>query len=134
MTNDETDLHVPSPGMQPDLDDVLQVENVDPHLVPVKVCEPVDARELPAKRLSTRTVPVGTLAGVKLLSADPRRKSATIIARTQDILIGANQAQAQLSGAWVPGVLPLAITSVSEVWAVSTGADTDVSVIEEYWA
>jgi hypothetical protein len=120
--------------MQPDLDDVLQTENVDPHLVPVKVCEPVESRELPSKRVSTRTVPVGTAAGVKLLSADPRRKFATIIGRTQDLLIGANQAQAQLSGSWIPGSVPFIISTVAEVWATGDGGATDVSVIEEYYA
>lgn len=79
-------------------------------------------------------MPVITTAGVKLLSADPRRKTATIIARTQDIQIGANQAQSQLNGAWIPGVVPFVITSVGEVWAIGVGGNTDVSVIEEYFA
>lgn len=134
MTYDDHDQYVPSPGMQPDLDEVLQVENVEPHLVPVKVCEPAEVRELPAKRIAPHVVPVGTTAGVKLLSADPRRKSALIIARTQDILIGANQAQAQLSGTWIPKTVLFPITACTELWAVGDGAGTDVSVIEEYWA
>jgi hypothetical protein len=131
---DVTDAHVPTPDMAPDLDEVQQVEDPSRHLVPVEICGPVEARELPSKRFAARTVNVGTSAGVRLLSADPRRKFATIIARTQDILIGANQAQAQLNGAWVPGVVPFVITSVTEVWAVGSGAATDVSVIEEYFA
>lgn len=134
MTYDDSELPVPSPGMQPDLDEVLQVENVDPHLVPVKVCEPVEAREIPSKRISPRTVPVDITAGVKLLSADPRRKNATIIARSQDLMIGTTQSQAQLSGAWIPKVVPLPITSCAELWAIGSGGATDVSVIEEYWA
>lgn len=126
--------HVSTQAMQPDLDDVLQVEDVDSHVIPVKVSEAVETRELPSKRLAVRTVPVITTAGVKLLSADPRRKTATIIARTQDIQIGANQAQSQLNGAWIPGVVPFVITSVGEVWAIGVGGNTDVSVIEEYFA
>lgn len=126
--------HTPTPDMQPDLNDVLQVEDVDLQLVPTKVCEPVETRELPSKRFSARTVPVSTLAGSRLLSADPRRKFATIIAKSQDIRIGATQAESMLSGAWVPGVVPFVITAVGEVWAVGDGADTDVSVIEEYFA
>jgi hypothetical protein len=126
--------HVPTPEMQPDLDDVLQVEDVDTHVIPVKVGEPVETRELPSKRFSARTVPVGTAAGSKLLANDPRRKFATIIAKTQDIRIGSTQAEAQLSGAWVPGIVPFLITSVAEIWAIGDGASTDVSVIEEYWA
>jgi hypothetical protein len=122
--------------MQPDLDEVLQTENVEPHLVPVKLCEPAEVRELPTKRIAPRTVSVNTVAGAKLLSADPRRKGALIIARTQDILIGANQSGSQLNGAWVPKTVILPITSVAEVWAVAdgVGVTTDVSVIEEYWA
>jgi hypothetical protein len=120
--------------MAPDLDSVQQVEDYDAHIVPVKICEPTDVRELPSKRLAPRTVTVDTVAGAKLLSADPRRKFATIIARTQDIRIGATQSQAQLSGAWIPGVVPFMVSSVGELWAVGDGASTDVSVIEEYWA
>jgi hypothetical protein len=134
MTYDDHDQYVPTPGMQPDLDEVLQVENVETHLVPVKISEPVEVRELPSKRMSMRTVSVGTTAGVKVLSADPRRKTATLIPRTSDILVGASQAQAQLNGAWLPGVVPFVVSSVAEVWAVGNGATTDVSVIEEYWA
>lgn len=134
MTYDDTDQFVPSPGMQPDLDEVLQVENVEPHLVPVKIVEPVETRELPSKRMSIRTVTVGTPAGVKVLSEDPRRRSATLISRTADLLIGTTQAQAQLSGAWLPSLTSHRYTSRSELWAISTGANTDVSVIEEYWA
>lgn len=126
--------HVPTPDMQADLDDVLQVEDVDSHVIPVKVNEAVETRELPTKRIATRTVSVIQAAGTKLLSADPRRKFATIIGKSQDIKLGANQAQAKLNGAWVPAVVPFVITSVSEVWAIGDGADTDVSVIEEYWA
>lgn len=126
--------HTPTPDMQPDLGDVLQEEAPELGVVPVKICEPVEARELPSKRLGPRTVPLGSTVASKLLSRDPRRKSATIIARTQDILIGANQSQAQLSGAWVPGVVPLVITAEAELWAIGDGASTDVTVIEEYWA
>jgi hypothetical protein len=120
--------------MEPDLDEVQQVQEDEKYVIPVEVCGPIEARELPSKRVSARTVVVGTAAGVKLLSTDPRRKFATIIARTQDILVGATQSQAQLSGAWVPGSLPFVVTSVAELWAIGDGAETNVSVIEEYWA
>lgn len=131
---DTTDAHVPTPEMAPDLNEVQQIEDPGGHRVPVEVCGPVETRELPSKRFAARTVNVTAAAGVKLLSADPRRKFATIIARTQDILIGATQAQAQLNGAWIPGVVPFPITSLTEVWATSTGTPTDVTVIEEYFA
>jgi hypothetical protein len=120
--------------MEADLNEVQQVEDDSAHIIPVKICEPVESRELPTKRIAPRTVPVTSTAGSKLLSADPRRKFATIIARTQDIIIGANQSQAQLAGAWIPGILPLRIETVGELWAMGSGGNTDVSVIEEYWA
>lgn len=127
--------HMSTQDMAPDLDVVQQAEDYDKlHLIPVKVCEPTEVRELPSKRVSARTVPVITTAGIKLLSADPRRKFATILARSQDIRIGSSQSAAQLTGAWVPGVVPLQITTVAELWAVGDTAATDVSVIEEYWA
>lgn len=126
--------HIDTADMEPDLNAVQQVEDYDSHIIPVKICEPAETRELPSKRIAMRTVAVSTTAGAKLLSADPRRKFATIIAKTQDIKIGATQAQAQLNGAWIPGVVPFQVSSVSELWAVGDGASTDVSVIEEYWA
>lgn len=126
--------HTSTQDMQPDLEEVLQTEDIALQHIPVDVCGPVETRELPSKRLSARTVTVGTVAAAKVLSADPRRKFATIIARTSDILIGSNQSGALLSGAWVPGSVPFVITTVSEVWAVGDGDATDVSVIEEYFA
>lgn len=126
--------HVPTPEMQPDLDDILQVEDVETHLVPVKISEPVETRELPSKRISLRTVPVSATAGTQILSDDPRRKHARIIAKDQDITLGATQAQAQLNGAWAPKLQYLPLNCVSEVWAMGVGGITDVSVIEEYWA
>lgn len=125
--------HVPSQDMAPDIEEVLQTEDESAHVIPVTVCDPVEVRELPSKRIAPRTVVVSATVGTKLLSADPRRKFATIIARTDDILIGANQAQTIL-GAWVPGVLPLMVTTISELWAKGDGSETDVTVIEEYWA
>lgn len=129
----EETKHVLTTDMEPDLKEVQQTEDYGLAVIPVKVCEPAETRELPSKRIAPRTVPVGTTAGVKLLSADPRRKFATIIGRTSDIHIGATQSQAQLAGSWVPGVVPFVITSVAELWAIGESA-TDVSVIEEYWA
>ena len=126
--------HTPSPDMAPSLDEVLQTDVDDLHVIPVKLCEPTEVRELPSKRISTRTVPLTATAGNKLLSADPRRKFATIIARTSDIRIGSSQAEAQLTGSWIPSTVPFPVTSKAELWAMGDGASTDVSVIEEYWA
>lgn len=126
--------HTPSADMAPSLDEVLQTDYDEPHVIPVKLCEPTEVRELPAKRISTRTVAVIATAGSKLLSSDPRRKSAIVIARTQDIRIGSSQSESQLTGSWIPKTLILPVTSKGELWAMGDGAPTDVSVIEEYWA
>jgi hypothetical protein len=120
--------------MEPSLTEVQQVEVDDKFVVPTKLCEPAEVRELPSKRIASRTVTVTATEGAKLLSVDPRRKFATIIARSDDIMIGATQSQAMLTGAWVPGVVPLVVSSVSELWAMADSITTDVSVIEEYWA
>lgn len=126
--------HVPTPDMEPELSEVLQEEPDDAHIIPVKVCEPVESRELPTKRLAPRTVNVSATVGTKLLSADPRRKSALIVARSSDIILGVTQSQAGLGGSWYPGSVPFPTTTVGELWAKGDGASTDVSVIEEYWA
>ena len=125
--------HVPLEDMEPSLNEVQQVDDYA-QVIPVKVCEPVEARELPTKRIAPRTVVVSATVGANLLSADPRRKFATIIGRTQDLYLGATQAQAQASAAWIPGVLPLVVSSTAELWAMADGSTTDVTVIEEYWA
>lgn len=129
-----SDQHMPLQDMEPDLAEVQQVEPPDIATVPVRIEGPIESRELPSKRIATRTVAVSATVGSMLLSHDPRRKSATIVARSQDILIGASQAQSQLNGAWWPGVIPFVITSVTEVWAIGDGGNTDVSIVEEYWA
>lgn len=133
MKSEEQPLHIDVRAMEPDLSDLQQVEAEPLTAVPVKICEPVESRELPAKRISARVVNVSSTVAGKLLSTDPRRKSATLIPRTQDILIGSSQSQAALTGAWLPGVVPFVTTTQSEVWAMGDGASTDVSVIEEYW-
>lgn len=130
---DEENKHVDTRDMEPDLDEVQQAE-APLTAVPVDVSGPVETRELPTKRIAPRTVALGTTAASKLLSADPRRKFATIISRTDDILIGANQSQAKLSGAWVPSAIQFVTYTQSELWGIGDGTDTDVSVIEEYWA
>lgn len=134
MTTPHAD-HSHTQDMKPDLDEVLQLDT-PPELtaIPVTISEPVEARELPSKRIAPRTVTLDFATAGQLLSRDPRRKQATLIARTQDILIGANQSQAGLTGAWIPGTVPFVVTSVAELWGIGNGAGTDVTVIEEYWA
>lgn len=137
MTNSPHEItgHLPSQDMKPDLNEVLQLD-VPPELtvIPVTIAEPVESRELPSKRIAPRTVPLLTNAASQLLSRDPRRKRATLIARTGDIRIGANQSQAQLNGGWLPDLTFITIATEAEVWGIADTVATDVTVIEEYWA
>lgn len=128
------DKHIPTPDMEPSLNEVQQVEEPEGYVLPVKICEPTEVRELPSKRIGPHTVTVGATVGVKLIADDPRRKRVTLIARTQDINIGSTQAQSQLAGAWVPSEIPVVFDTRAELWAISITETTDVSVIEEYWA
>ena len=128
------DTHDSTQDMVPDLESVLQVEAEDNHVIAVKVCEPVDVRELPTGRISLRAMFVSTAVGTKLLSDDPRRKKASIIAKTNDIRIGSTQAASTLTGVWVPNGQQLTVTASGELWACGTVDNTEVSVIEEYWA
>lgn len=120
--------------MEPSINEVQQVEGDTGYVLPVKVCEPTETRELPSKRVGPHMTNVGATVGVKLIADDPRRKRVTIIAREQDILIGATQAQAQLAGAWVPSGTPVQLDTRAELWALSVTETTDISIIEEYWA
>lgn len=124
--------HVPTQDMQPDLDEVQQV--TEDHVIPVTVSGPVETRELPARPTNPRTVAVVSGVGAKLVAADPRRKFVTIIARTNDIRIGGTQSASILGGSWIPNVVPFVIHGTGDLWASGDGGDTDVTVVEEYWA
>ncbi len=101
--------------------------------IPVCIDDPVRTQELPARSGAFYTVgSVGT-GDAKNLARDPRRKHATVIGLTEDILLGSTQANAR-QGARVPAVVPFVITAIDEVWAASAEATTDISVITEQWA
>lgn len=125
----------------PEPEEVVQAEeeyvlNTPP--IPAIICGPVQTREAPAVRGSYQTVSnVSTAVGVRLLSYEPRRKSARILAVSGDIWISKTQQGAQMgaSGAaripfnqWVP------ITNIEELWACSTSGTTDVSVLADFWS
>lgn len=125
--------HVSTQEMQPDLDEVQQVDATD-HVIPVSVSGPVETRELPSRPTNPRTVSVVSGVGSKLVAADPRRKFVTIIARTNDIRIASSQSGSTLGGSWIPNVVPFVIHGSGDLWASGEGGNTDVTVIEEYWA
>ena len=77
-----------------------------------------------------------TLAGVgttpvRALTADPRRRRATVIGLSQNIRIGNSQSQAQLAGIVWPAVVPVVITSRDEVWVSATSNTSDISIMVE---
>lgn len=113
---------------------------------PVEVCVKgqVRTQQLPTQlgALLSVAVPSVAVAGnraVRLLAADPRRRSARIeIPATNTLRLGASQAMAQgeyayrlYSGATSPGVLP--VTACEEVWGIGDASAFLVSVSNEQW-
>lgn len=107
--------------------------------IDVKVCAPVQTRELPALAppgyLTAQAV--GAAVGVRLLAMEPRRKHATIIAQDQDVWISSSQAGAQAGAAGamrVPAVVPFVIDHVHEVWACAVTGTTDIGIQTVNWS
>jgi hypothetical protein len=130
--NDEG--HADTRDMQASIGEVLQSEYEDLHVIPVKVCEPVETRELPARRTSFRSVFVNTLVGTQLLSQDRRRKVAIITSITNSVRYGESQSASVLTGMIMPPSLQIRFGSAGELWGCGTVNNTEVSIIEEYWA
>jgi hypothetical protein len=74
------------PELEPDLQDVLQVE-APLSAMPVRVEGPVRFQHLPTKERSAKTATVGSSAFVQLLAADPYRAFATVEAFDQDVYL-----------------------------------------------
>lgn len=123
----------------PDPEDIVQSEEEYNRQVEVKVCAPVQTRELPASGHPGyfTAAAVGTTVGVRLLALEPRRKYATLIALDQDVWISSSQAGAQAGagGAMrIPAVVPFVIGHMHEVWACAVSGSTDVSVETVNWS
>lgn len=125
--------------LTPDPEEIVQgeAESFDTIPIAVKICGPVESRELPAIRAGYATeTGVGSIA-VRLLPFEPRRKSATIVAPDQDIWISNSQAGAQMGAAAsfrVPAATLFEITHLDAVWACAVTDTTDVSVMSTYWS
>lgn len=121
---------------EPTTADVVQEE--DPAglaRVPVTVEGPVRVVDLPAKAGGLFTVAgVGQAVGVRILSEDPRRKHATVLATDQNVRYGASQAAAENGGALWPANIPLVWSAKSELWATAVTSTTAISVVVEQWA
>lgn len=123
----------PVPEFDQEPGDILQEQDVYARAIPVCLDDPVRTQELPARAGACYTSGPVDINGQKILGRDPRRKSATIIGLTQDILIGTTQANAR-AGARIPAVVPFVISTTDEYWAASVTGTTDISVITEQWA
>lgn len=126
-------------GQLPEFDqapgEILQQQDEPAELMPtlpVVVEGTARTQEVPARSGPCYTAEVGTTAE-KILGRDPRRKSATIIAISQDVRIGTTQASAQ-SGARIPAVVPFVLGAMDEYWAAAVTGTTDISIITEQWA
>jgi hypothetical protein len=119
-----------------DIDDVLQ-DVPDPAAMmpaPVQQQGPIDVRQLPRDDGGAFSVQV-TSQPRRVLTADPRRASAVLMPRSQDIYWG--RSPAQCSGgyaAWWPVGVRLDIEHTGEVWvATGAGLTTDVTVSTTQW-
>jgi hypothetical protein len=126
--------------LTPGPDEIVQAEEqYDPtRPINVTVCGPTEVRELPAVRAGYKTeqAVTSTLA-IKLLSFEPRRKQAYILALSQDIYISNSQggAQSGASGAMrIPALVPWYIGHLDEVWACAQTGTTDIGVQSDYWS
>jgi hypothetical protein len=133
MTNDQR-----YSGEEP-ADDVMQDATPDaPVVVPVRLDEPANVRELPALSGGMTRVTLD-VNGARILVADPKRKIVTLLSFDQTIYLGSDQANVAANagtpnGARWPANTPLVITHCDEVWASSAASTTEVSIITERWA
>lgn len=121
-----------------DIETVLQKEEeyeITAPPIEVKICEPVETKELPPLRSTYYNLTAVTSGiPVKLLEQDPRRKSATICALDANIIVGSTQADARLNGATILNLVPRVINGQTEVWTRAVSTSTDISVQTEYWS
>lgn len=114
-------------------EDVMQDETLSLTTVPVSVEGPVQVRELPALAGGWGTV-AATTSSSRLLSADPRRKTAVIWSDTTNIYLASSQSGARAGGfTWLANV-PLVISACDEVWVAAVTGTTTVHVYSEVWA
>jgi hypothetical protein len=126
-------------NVEPDVGEVVQYEpEAGPSgPVAVMVTGPVQTREVPAAGYpGYRTETVGAV-GVRLLSLEPRRKAATILALDGDVWLATSQAGAQAGAGgamrW-PGGVPYVCQHMHEVWACAVSGTVTVGVETVQWA
>ncbi|HEX5566664.1 MAG TPA: hypothetical protein VFY14_06995 [Streptomyces sp.] len=125
--------------LTPDPGEIVQTEYppVAERPVVVQIAGPVETRELPAVRAGYRTEQNVGLVAVRLLSLEPRRKHAFVLAITGDIWLSSTQAGAMSGAAGsirVPAGVVWPIAHMDEVWACSADDLTDISIQTDYWS
>lgn len=102
--------------------------------VPVIVAGPVPVQVLPTISSGSRNMTV-TTAAVRLVNADPRRASFTMISLDESFYYGTDQATVgRAYGALWPALVPLVVTHRDEIWVAGLQNTTIVSCISENWA
>jgi len=128
----------PSPELQPDLEDVLQVEEPEGRETAVKVdvTGPVRTQALPRKGGATLTKTIGTLPNpLQVLRADRRRAQSVLIGAAAFLVAygDANAQDASTMALW-PANVPLVVSAGVDVWVAASTGTTTVSVVTELWA
>jgi len=129
----------PTPELQPDLEDVLQVEEPEGRETAVKVdiTGPVRTQELPRKGGSTLTRSgIGVLPNaLNILRADHRRAQSFLISSSAFLVAygDANAQDASTMALW-PANVPLKVTGTVDVWVAASTGTVNVSVVTELWA
>jgi len=124
--------------LQPDVEDVLQVEEpggTEP-VVKVEQQGPVRVQILPRKAASTKTVVANPLPSpFRILRPNPRRSSAYIVAPAA-FLVAFNNASAQdpsTMALW-PANVALPVSADTDVYVAAPTGTVSVSAVVEYWA
>lgn len=128
------------PDLQPEAEEVYQVEGdvLTEKPVAVTVTGPVRVQALPTKAMATQNRSVGVLSGqaTRVLQADHRRASATLVSVGQNMLVAFNLATASDAtrmALW-PANVPLTVTGDTDVYVAAATGTTTVSVISSLWA
>ena len=123
------------PELEPDTDEVLQVEEVDVPAVKVTVEGPARVQLLPTKSAGIRGITVPDTGARRLMTADPHRARAVVITDAVAVLIGGSQQEVD---GGQPGKIPAGMRvefgATDELWARSVTGETTVTVIQERWA
>lgn len=118
---------------EPTVAEVEASEISDVPTVAVIVSTPVRTQDLPAT-----TGEMGSRDGIgtdpiKLFDADPRRKSLTLIAKTNPMLVARSQQECSARGAEWPIAVPLVLTHKEAVYVAAQTATIKVSWDHELW-